>query len=213
MANGYLQNLLGQKEKIIFISRQHWLVLLQSILPELAIIILMIVGISVSIISFRETWIWFFALLLLLPLLSILRDTLIWTNKQYVITNHRVIQVSGIINKDVTDSALEKVNDVKLVQSFWGRLLGFGNIHIMTASELGINLFSRIANPVRFKTTMLDAKEKEESEIGELISAGIKTAGIPDMILKLAELKEKGLLSEEEFQAKKTILLEQISRT
>ncbi len=211
MADGYLKNLLGKKEQIIHISRQHWLVYLQNILPEVAIIVLMIIGISVSIISFEKSWIWLFALLLILPLISILRDTLIWLNRQYVITNHRVIQVSGIINKDVTDSSLEKVNDVKLVQSFWGRLLGYGNIHIMTAAELGINLFSRIADPVRFKTTMLDAKEKEESEIGDVIASSVRSASIPDMILKLAELREKGLISDEEFQSKKQTLLGKIT--
>jgi uncharacterized membrane protein YdbT with pleckstrin-like domain len=211
MANGYLKNLLGKNEQIILISRQHWLVYLQAIVPELAIIILMIVGLSVSIISFQKSWIWFLTILLLLPLLSILRDTLIWLNRQYVITNRRVIQVSGIVNKDVTDSSLEKVNDVKLVQSFWGRLLGYGNIHIMTAAELGINLFSRIADPVRFKTTMLDAKVKEESEIGDVIASSVRSANIPDMILRLGELRDKGLISEEEFQSKKQSLLNKIT--
>jgi hypothetical protein len=211
MVNGYLKNLLGKNEQIILISRQHWLVYLQAIIPELAIIILMIVGLSVSIISFQKSWIWFLALLLLLPLLSILRDTLIWLNRQYVITNRRVIQVSGIINKDVTDSSLEKVNDVKLVQSFWGRLLGYGNIHIMTAAELGINLFSRIADPVKFKTTMLDAKVKEESEIGDVIASGVRSANIPEMILRLGELRDKGLISEAEFQSKKQSLLNKIT--
>lgn len=212
MADRYLEKLLGQKEKINIIARQHWLVYLQSILPEIAIILLMIIGISVSIISFKESWIWLFALLLLLPVISIIRDTLIWVNHMYVITNHRIIQVSGIINKDVTDSSLEKVNDVKLVQSFWGRLFGYGNIHIMTASELGVNLFSRIANPVKFKTTMLDAKEKEESSVGELIATGMKNVSAPEMILKLGELRDKGLLTEEEFQTKKKELLAKISR-
>ncbi len=207
MANSYLEKLLGQKEKIILISRQHWLVYIQSIFPELAIIVLLLIGISVSIVSFQQTWIWFSSLLILLPLISILRDTLIWLIRQYVITNHRVVQVSGIINKDVTDSALEKVNDVKLVQSFWGRLLGYGNIHIMTASELGINLFSKIADPVKFKTTMLDAKEKEESEVGEIIASGMRTTSIPDMILKLGELRDKGLITNEEFQQKKNELM------
>ena len=37
-----------------------------------------------------------------------------------------------------------KVNDVKMEQSFLGRLLGYGDIEILTASELGVNLFRRI---------------------------------------------------------------------
>jgi uncharacterized membrane protein YdbT with pleckstrin-like domain len=211
MANSYLDHLLGKNENILFIARQHWLVYLQSILPEVAIIILLITGISVSIISFHQSWVWFTLLLILLPIISMIRDTLIWTNRQYVITNHRVIKVAGIFNKEVTDSALEKVNDVKLVQSAMGRLFGYGNIHIMTASELGINLFSRIANPVKFKTTMLDAKDREEKAVGDIIANGMQTVSVPDMILKLGELRDKGLVTEEEFQLKKKELLSKIS--
>lgn len=207
MGESYLKQLLSQKETINLIARQHWLVYLQSILPEIAIIILLIVGISVSIISFQAAWIWFSALLLLLPIISITRDTLIWWNKQYVITNHRVIQVAGIFNKDVIDSALEKVNDVRLVQSVWGRLFGYGDVQIMTASELGINVFSRIADPVKFKTIMLDAKTKTEGEVGQMLTDSIKAANLPDLILRLGDLRDKGLLTEEEFQAKKKELL------
>ena len=81
----------------------------------------------------------------------------------------------------------------------------------MTAAELGINLFSRIADPVKFKTTMLDAKVKEESEIGDVIASGVRSANIPEMILRLGELRDKGLISEEEFQSKKQSLLNKIT--
>jgi uncharacterized membrane protein YdbT with pleckstrin-like domain len=42
-----------------------------------------------------------------------------WKNHQYIITNRRVIQINGIVNKNVTDSSLEKVNDVHMTQSFF----------------------------------------------------------------------------------------------
>ncbi len=74
-----------------------------------------------------------------IPLVDMLRHILDWTNRQFIITNRRVIQVSGFINKNVTDSSLEKVNDVKLAQSFWGRLFDYGDVEILTASELGTN--------------------------------------------------------------------------
>src|SRR5262249_36909526 len=98
-------------------------------------------------------------LLLLLPAVSLLRDLLIWKNRQYVVTNWRVIQIAGVFNKEVSDSSLEKVNDVKLKQSFLGRLLGYGSIEILTASELGVSKFNKVGRPIRLKTAMLNAKE------------------------------------------------------
>jgi GTP-binding protein LepA len=71
------------------------------------------------------------------------------------VTNRRVIQVSGVLGKNVMDSSLEKVNDVKMSQSFLGRMFGYGDIQILTASELGVDLYHQINDPVGFKTASM----------------------------------------------------------
>ena len=43
-------------------------------------------------------------------------------------TNRRVIQVEGVVNKHATDSSLEKINDAVLSQSIFGRMFGFGDL-------------------------------------------------------------------------------------
>jgi uncharacterized membrane protein YdbT with pleckstrin-like domain len=131
------------------------------------------------------------------------RDILHWTNKQFIITTRRVMQISGIFNKNVTDSSLEKVNDVKMTQSALGRLFGYGDVEILTASELGANLFRRIKDPVRFKTAMLNAKE--DLERGD--ESRHTEDDIPDLIAGLERLRRQGVLSEEEYQQKKGELL------
>ena len=206
MTDSYLKNLLGENEQIIFVTRQHWLVLLAEILSESILAVALVVLITLI------WWIWLphplillGYLLLLLPLLSLLRDVLIWTNRQYIVTNWRVIQIAGVFNKDVTDSSLEKVNDVKLEQSFWGRLWDYGDIEILTASELGVNKFSRIGQPIRLKTAMLNAKEKLEQ--GQASLGRGSEADIVSLIAQLDSLRQHGVLSEEEFQQKKAQLL------
>jgi uncharacterized membrane protein YdbT with pleckstrin-like domain len=67
-----------------------------------------------------------------------INDILVWSHHQYIVTNWRVLQISGIFNKNVIDSSLEKVNDVKMTQSFFGRIFNYGNVEILTASELGV---------------------------------------------------------------------------
>jgi hypothetical protein len=51
-------------------------------------------------------------LLLILPLLGLLRNVIIWTSRQHIVTDWRGLQISGVFSKEVTDSSLEKVNDV-----------------------------------------------------------------------------------------------------
>jgi hypothetical protein len=160
MADRYLINLLGENEHILFVTRQHWLVLFGEILSEM--IIAAVLGGLVTLIWMvwlPDPLVPLGYLLLLLPAVSLLRDLLIWKNRQYVVTNWRVIQIAGVFNKEVSDSSLEKVNDVKLEQSFLGRLWGYGSIEILTASELGVSKFNKIGSPIRLKTAMLNAKE------------------------------------------------------
>jgi uncharacterized membrane protein YdbT with pleckstrin-like domain len=143
--------------------------------------------------------------LLLLPMVSLLRDLLIWRNRQYIVTNWRVIQITGIFNKEVSDSSLEKVNDVRLEQSFWGRILNYGNIEILTASELGVSKFNKVGRPIRLKTAMLNAKESLNQGTSDF---GRRSEGdLVDLIAQLDSLRKHGVLSEEEFQQKKDDLL------
>jgi hypothetical protein len=154
----------------------------------------------------------------LAPLAEAVRIFADWWVERYIITNRRVMEVKGIINKHVRDSALEKVNDVELDQSVVGRILGYGTVQIITGSDIGINRFRRISNPVRFKREMLNAKERlsdeplpEGGSEAAMPPATVAAAGaegrISDLLIELAELRQKGILSEEEFQAKKKELL------
>lgn len=207
MAKTYLEGLLGENEKVLLETHQHWFVLFGKIFLELLLIVLIIVGILIAY-QFYPIAI-YGIVLVLVPLVGILNDVLVWQNKAYLVTTHRVIQTSGVFSKDVVDSSLEKVNDVKLSQSFWGRLFGFGDIEILTASELGVNLFHEINDPVGFKTAMLNAKERLgfEHEIG---GEGRAATDIPTLIARLDDLRKRGILSEAEFQQKKAELLAKI---
>jgi uncharacterized membrane protein YdbT with pleckstrin-like domain len=201
MPSTYVQNMLAENERILMMTRQHWFVLFSTILAEIVVTLIVIAGISAT--AMFTPVAAFGYLLALIPLLIMLRDILVWKNHQYIVTNRRVIQVSGIFNKSVVDSSLEKVNDVKMTQSFFGRLFDYGNIEILTASELGTNQFKRIGDPVKFKTAMLNAKEKLGFE-------GVNTQNledIPEQIAELDILRKKGILTEAEFQKKKTELL------
>lgn len=203
MATNYLEGLLGEHEQIILETHQHWFVLFGKIFLEI-LLILFILAASLVLQAFYPFAI-FGLILVLVPLIGMVSDILVWRNKAYVVTNRRVIQIAGVLDKDVVDSSLEKVNDVKMSQSFFGRMFGYGDIEILTASELGVNLFHEIANPVEFKTAMLNAKEKMGFE--EMGSAARMAEDIPSMIEKLDGLRKRGIVSEQEFQKKKAELL------
>jgi uncharacterized membrane protein YdbT with pleckstrin-like domain len=196
MADSYLNSLLGKHETILFVARQHWLVLLAETISEV-LLSLGVIVLAALLAGLAGPMALLGLVVLAAPVLSLTRDALIWSNRKFIITNRRVIQLSGVISKNVTDSSLEKVNDVKLEQSLLGRLFGYGDLEILTASELGVNKIQRIADPIRYKTTMVNAKARLES--GE--------AEVPVIIAQLDELRQKGVITEQEFQEKKAQLM------
>ncbi len=210
MSDVYLDHMLGDKEKIILVSRQHWMVLAQAIFLEIILVIAIIGAVALGLFLLPNPLFFIGLAILIIPFISMLRDILKWANHKYVVTNRRLIQIFGIFNKNVTDLSLEKVNDVKMDQSVFGRIFGYGDIEILTASELGVNRFTMIGNPVQFKTAMLNAKVKLESGIEDRQPAQPKQPDIPTMIAQLAALREKGIVTEEEYQKKKAELLSRL---
>jgi len=223
MPKTYIQSLLGQGETILFTTRQHWFLLLRSTLLQVLVIIAVLIAavllgvfIPSGVLGQYGPWVGGILLvlvlaLLIVPLVSLINNLLIWRSRIFVVTNRRVMQLAGVLNKSVTDSSLEKVNDVKMEQSALGRIFNFGNVEILTASELGVNQFHEILDPVRFKTTMINAKQRLEMETSRGGDARSRDEfgpyDIPAMIANLDQLRQKGILTEEEFQSKKKELL------
>jgi hypothetical protein len=103
----------------------------------------------------------------------------------------------------------------------------YGTVQIITGSDIGINMFRRISNPVRFKREMLNAKEalKTTSELAAQTTttdtvvpaaesapsgSGKPASHIPDLIAELDELRKRDIISKEEFEAKKKELLDRL---
>lgn len=205
----YVESLLANRERIILVARQHWFILVSAIVLEI-VIILVVIALTIIAGAF---WTEFALLigaigtiLLMLPLSTMMRDILDWMNRQFIVTNRRVIQISGVLNKNVTDSSLRKVTDVKMSKSFFGRIFNYGDIEILTASELGANLFHRIDEPVVFKIAMLNAKE--ELEQGQ--DPGQDDFDVVEVLTNLDQLRDLGILTEEEFTRKKSEFLEKL---
>ncbi len=221
MASHYLQSLLGEREKIIIVTRHHWFVLARSIILEVVLILVIFSATIAGTIAISSASPFRFIVpligfvILLVPVATGTRDVLDWTHHQYIITNLRVMQISGIFNKNVIDSSLDKVNDIKMTQSAFGRMFGYGDIEILTASELGVNMFKRIDNPVKFKSALINAKANlehaaEPEPVTEVAPGAQMNQEIPAMIGKLAELRAQGILTEVEFQQKKAELLSKL---
>jgi hypothetical protein len=163
-----------------------------------------------------------------------------WTNEEFVVTSRRVLQSEGVVNKRVVDSSLEKINDAVLTQSIFGRMFGFGDLDILTASESGISRLRMLRQPDDFKRAMLDAKHDLELELSgarPLPSPALRAAApnpnpapapppahapappptspmsaddVTRTLASLADLRDRGAISADEYEAKKAELLRRL---
>ena len=110
-----------------------------------------------------------------------------WWAQDYMITNRRLLKVTGILNKRSGDSSLEKINDAILSQSMWGRMLNFGNLEILTAADQAVDRYYMLNNPKEFKKVMLTQKHNLETEFmygrppSPPLRATIETPAAPPM--------------------------------
>jgi hypothetical protein len=115
---------------------------------------------------------------------------------------------------------LERINDVTFTQTVLERLVGAGSLRIQSGSEYGQNHFRDIRNPEDVQKLIYEMSEANEARMrggdapeggqgGQARTETIATEeGSPlDEIERLATLKERGLLSEEEFETQKRRLL------
>ena len=103
---GYLEGLMGQKEKIVFKTRQHWLVIVPKLVLWIAVSLVILLITFVLALTLLDGLALVLLLALVFPFWRIMVDSLNWWNEQYVITNRRVVQLEGIINKHSIDSSL-----------------------------------------------------------------------------------------------------------
>ncbi|MDP9467171.1 MAG: PH domain-containing protein [Chloroflexota bacterium] len=164
----YARNLLSRGEEIVFESRQHWFAVLGQTWPFVIAAILSFAVLLWQTTSTPGDLTGILQIVSLLVLLVSLGRIGIkvwaWRNQEYFVTTRRLIKAEGIFNKQMGDSALEKVNDAHLTQSWLGRIFDYGTLDILTAANeaAGIQDYDMLAEPVAFKISMLNQKEKLE---------------------------------------------------
>lgn len=131
-----------------------------------------------------------------------------WRNKIYVVTNLRVMKLEGVLSKSHRDASLDKINDLVMTQSILGRLLGYGDLQILTANEASGMTFHKLGDPVAFKRQVLQVRTTEMAD-----GPGLGAASVSDpiaQIQRLGDLRAKGVITEEEFAAKKKALMDRV---
>lgn len=133
-----------------------------------------------------------------------------WATTHFVITSDRLIYRHGVLAKKGIEIPLERVNTVFFSQSLFERMLGSGDLVIESAGERGSEAFSNVRKPSAVQNEIYKQMEANENrKFDRLGSRGGAAGGpsIPEQIEQLDALRQRGVLSQAEFEAKKADLL------
>lgn len=119
---------------------------------------------------------------------------------------NNIVYRKGWLNTSSTQISYDKINTGDTFVSLWGRLLGFGTVKIYSGNDVEGIWFRGMEKPrLLFKMIEDRVTEIEQAEESGKQSA-ISTA---DEIAKLDKLRDEGIITDEEFEAKKKQLLNQ----
>jgi uncharacterized membrane protein YdbT with pleckstrin-like domain len=129
-----------------------------------------------------------------------------WRAANLVVTNQRVIYRHGVVRRQSREIPLDRIQDVSFEQTMFERLVGAGSLTIESAGREGQEPFPDVAHPAKLQSTInqLIGDDRRRGNVPYTIQS---TLSIPEQIEKLAELAQRGIITEEEFQRKKEALL------
>jgi len=203
------RKLLNDGEDVVLDLRPHWWFLAG---PVAALVALIIVSIVVQAkVDNNAVQLVLGVVPVVLAMIWFLARYAKWSTTNFVVTTDRLIHRSGVIAKHGKEIPLERLNDISFHQSIFERLIGAGDLMIESGGERGQQTFSDIRRPAVVQNVIHREIERAQTRDADR-AAGARTAAvsIPDQLDRLDDLRRRGVITQAEFDAKKTKLLDQL---
>lgn len=221
------RKLLIENEQLVLELRPHWIAL---VMP--AIVTILVIAGWIAAVSYgpddgtgRDVTLWGATAIAIFVLIWFpVRKFVAWVTSYFVVTSDRVIHREGWIAKRSMEIPLEAINDVRFHQGVFERVIGAGDLIISSASEFGREVFGDIRNPEHVQKTIYQQGELNKDRMYRGVgrdsapappaASGVTTPAMPPAsasttgeLERLAELRNKGVLTEDEFQSQKKRIL------
>jgi hypothetical protein len=162
----------------------------------------------------------------------IIYNIVAWRTAEFAVTDMRILREEGLASHRSSTTLLSSLSDVKTSVGMLGRQLDYGDITLLTTSGgSGEDRFLTIAHALDFRGAVMAQKLQGQgggAAPGSVPPAGASPAVVPaaasvttaatpaqvrsvnddaDTLRRLAELRDSGAISAEDYEAKKTEIL------
>jgi uncharacterized membrane protein YdbT with pleckstrin-like domain len=224
------ERLLSEDEELIYDLRPHWLTLVVPVLLTVAVVVA--VGAAWVVMPAGDLQqparlaVGVVGLAVLLA--TVVGRVLRWATTHFVLTTERLIFRTGVVAKFGREIPLERINDVTFSQSLFERLIGAGDLLVESAGEHGQSRFSNVRDPEAVQLEIYRQMEANDRRRAGYAAtqphhphpppqpvAADRTPTPPtrtplDDLERLANLRDRGAITEEEFQRMKRELLDRM---
>ena len=195
---------LNDHEEVVLDLHPHWWFFGPAALSLVAVLV--VVGWLQSLVSgWVQTWISYLGIGIIIVTASMLVVELIkWRTTYFVVTSQRVIYRQGVVARKGIEIPLERVANVNFSQGIVERILGVGDIVIQSGGEDGDQTFSDIKSPATVQNYVIRAIQNMKNRS---FDGAPSLSGIAHELERLEALRDRGTLTDEEFQEQKRRLL------
>ena len=132
-----------------------------------------------------------------------------WLTTDFVLTTDRLIYRKGVLSRQGREIPLERLNDVSYRQTLFQRLMNAGDLLVESAGERGQSDFGHFADPQGTQNEIHRAIEAAAARDAARMS-GRRELSPLEQLEKLEELRQRGVISQAEFEVKKANLLDRL---
>ena len=216
----YPKHLINEGESVALDLRPHWWFFSRHILTGIPLVIVLVLVTRINDDGVKDVLTYIVGGAAIVWAVWLFAKFLAWSRTYFVVTNQRIIFRTGILTRHGVEIPLERINNINFHQGIWERIIGAGDLEIQSAGESGTSQFSDVRHPDGVQQEIYrqmegDAKRdagRGADAIGTAVAEAMAKGGadIPDQIEQLAKLRDKGTITEAEFEKKKAQLLDKM---
>lgn len=214
----YPKRLLSDGESVTLDLRPHWWYFAKHIFASVVLLILLVLVFQVHGTPHKVGFA-FWGILALLWAGWLGLRYLNWNFTHFVVTSKRVIFRTGVLGKHGVEIPLDRISNINFNQSIWERIIGAGDLEIESAGRDGQTKFDDVWHPDAVQQELYQQMEdhaRTRAGYGGGAPAQAPTptpspgASVPEQLDQLAALRDRGVITAGEFEAKKAQLLDRM---
>lgn len=213
----YPKRLLNEGEELALDLRPHWWYFSKHILTGIPLFLALILILAKTSGDTRKWLMVVWAVVALVWAIWLGLKYLRWNFTHFVVTSDRVIYRTGALSKHGVEIPMDRINNINFNQSLWERVIGAGDLEIESAGKDGQSRFEDVWHPDGVQQELYRQMEVYARKRASWSNPGVASStppasgpGIPAQLQQLAELRDRGVISAAEFDAKKAQLLDRM---